>query len=526
MDAREFASYDEVPYDALACTPSHPSKLAALAAVMGRRPPPVARARILELGCGVGANALPIAADLPGAEVVAIDLSERQIAIARAAAAELGVGNVDFRQLDILAVGPDLGRFDFVIAHGIYSWVPAEVRDRVFAICDQLLTDDGLGYLSYNTLPGAALTRILRDYLLFHTRGAIGVAAQSERADQGLAFLREALASSGFPPARFLGEFTARYAAALESIGGNRTAALHHDALAPINEVFYVRDVAAHAARHHLAYLIDARRWQCAPPDLTPEVAERLAELAADEVERQQYLDFVTMRTLRQSVFARAGAPIARVPQADAVPGLHVRSTLRPASDHPELAGRKAEKFIADGGSIKANHELTKAALVHLAAVFPQAVAFDALVEAAAARVGRAAGAASADDRAELARTLLAAGASEHAMVFFEAAPPPVASAAGPTPRGRALARWQLRTTRIVTNHLHESVTLEPLQAAVLERLDGTRDRAALLEALIEAHPRLVRNGKPVPAHQLRSVLTRDLDTTLDRLAQLALLDA
>ncbi len=525
--------YDEVPYESVPATGSHPARLAATAAVMGCTPPPIQRCRVLEIGCGVGANTLPIAADLPDAEVVGIDLSGRQIELARTAARELGLTNVSFLQLDILDVGVDLGQFDYVIAHGIYSWVPAPVRDRVLAICDAQLTDHGLAYVSYNTLPGWHHLAVLRDLLRHHVRRAPSAAARLAGVGEVFGLLTDGITARSDGMARHLRELAVGYAAMLDGLGRNREAALHHDILAEINDPMYVRDVIAHAGRHHLAYVAEAGLWYGLGLGVPREVHDRLTAMTSDPAELAQYIDFLTMRTLRQSVLCRATAPIAAAPSPDKLAGLWVGGALRPVSAHPELHGDRPERFTTTSGAVlTSNQPVTKAALVHLVEQTPALIEFDQLVAAAHRRLGwpevppgtRPAG------HLDLARLLLLAATSDRGSVTLATLAPSLAREPGARPLGRALARWQLRTTSMVTNHLHEPVVLTPFQVATLERCDGSRDRGAILDELVglaaAGSLTVTRNGKPVPGHQVRSVLARDLDVTLGQLAGQALLTA
>src|SRR5262245_38588278 len=130
-------SYDEVPYPNLSHVQSHPDTLATLATLLGLSPAPIEHSRILEIGCASGGNLIPMGLSLPGATLVGIDYSPRQIAAGQAALAGVGVANVTLRDMDIRAVTPELGEFDYIIAHGIYSWVPDEVRGRLLTVCKQ-----------------------------------------------------------------------------------------------------------------------------------------------------------------------------------------------------------------------------------------------------------------------------------------------------------------------------------------------------------------------------------------------------
>ncbi len=150
------ASYDEVPYSDYVFPYTHPASVAAVAALFGMRPADPARCRVLELGCWSGANLIPMACDLPGSEFVGIDLSPRQIDHGRRAVAALGLTNIDLRPGSILDVDDRFGRFDYIVCHGVYSWVPAEVREGILAVCKANLAADGVAYVSYNTYRSAA----------------------------------------------------------------------------------------------------------------------------------------------------------------------------------------------------------------------------------------------------------------------------------------------------------------------------------------------------------------------------------
>src|SRR5262249_48550986 len=124
-------SYEDVPYGNLAHPASHPDRLATVATLFGLTPPPVARCRVLELGCAAGGNLLPMALAFPDSTFVGVELSPRQVAEGRATAAALGLTNVELRAQDILDLPDSFGPFDYVIAHGVYSWVPPAVQDKL-----------------------------------------------------------------------------------------------------------------------------------------------------------------------------------------------------------------------------------------------------------------------------------------------------------------------------------------------------------------------------------------------------------
>ncbi len=159
-------AYDLTPYIDLSYVSTHPDRLATMARLLGRQPAPVENCRVLEVGCAAGGNLLPMAYQLPGAEFVGIDYSAGQIEDGTQRIAALGLSNMQLICADLADLvnpaesgaedGRDeaLGSFDYIIAHGVYSWTPLPVRDALLALCRRVLRPHGVAYISYNTYPG------------------------------------------------------------------------------------------------------------------------------------------------------------------------------------------------------------------------------------------------------------------------------------------------------------------------------------------------------------------------------------
>jgi cyclopropane fatty-acyl-phospholipid synthase-like methyltransferase len=161
-------SYDIVPYPGHALAQAHPDRLATIATLFGMKPADINRCRVLEIACGDGLNLTSVALSLPQAECIGIDLAAAGIKKGQDRARCLGLKNIDLRQLDIMDIDADLGRFDFIIAHGIYSWLPERVRDKLLQICKQNLAENGVAYVSYNTYPGSHMRDLVRGMMRFH----------------------------------------------------------------------------------------------------------------------------------------------------------------------------------------------------------------------------------------------------------------------------------------------------------------------------------------------------------------------
>src|ERR1700742_1272227 len=179
--------YDEIAYPSYPFPQTHPDRLATLATLFGLQPAPIDKCRVLEIGCGDGANLIPMALMLPESEFVGVDLAAHPVAKGQKMAGALGLRNVTLQQLDIADLSASFGQFDYVIAHGVYSWVPAEVRDQLLAICKANLSPQGVAYVSYNAYPGSHLREMIRGMMQFHTRETCGA---DDRVNQSRALIR------------------------------------------------------------------------------------------------------------------------------------------------------------------------------------------------------------------------------------------------------------------------------------------------------------------------------------------------
>ncbi|HEX6862275.1 MAG TPA: class I SAM-dependent methyltransferase, partial [Thermoanaerobaculia bacterium] len=185
-------AYDRVPYPSASQHRTHPDHLAALAILHGLEPAPPDCCRVLELGCADGGNLVPMAVEMPESRFVGIDLSPRQIETGRAFVAELGLKNLELQARSILDLDAALGEFDYIVCHGVFSWVARPVQEKILAICRENLAPHGVAYVSYNTYPGWRLRGMVRDMVLFHTRGLDDPEERAARAFELVRFLAEA----------------------------------------------------------------------------------------------------------------------------------------------------------------------------------------------------------------------------------------------------------------------------------------------------------------------------------------------
>ncbi len=521
------SSYDLVPYRSLPFRQTHPNRLATVATLMGLNPPPVTNARVLELGCGRGDNLIPLGLELPGAELVGIDLSTRHVEMAAETIAELGVDNVRIEQGDILALPEGLGRFDYVIAHGVYSWLPDPARDALMAACSAHLVEDGIAYVSYNALPGWRQRGIARDALLFHNRSVSDPARRIRESQAFIEFMGRVVPET-LPGYRTL------WNTLLDRIDlpAARDALLYHDFLEPDNTPLYVSEFCAHAAHHGLRFVAEAKVADMSLEVLGEEVKQRLSALGDDVVTREQYRDFITNRPFRQTLLChQSRQPRTRLDVAR-VRHLHVASDLKPDGDDGDPLDTSLMRFARDGIVVGLQQPIVKTALLLLGEHWPHPLHFTEVLRRARARLagdGVAAVPASRWQAQEEALASELAQLYEADLVELDIAPPRMARAPGDRPLASPWARYQARAGGIICNLRHNGVELNELATELLPLLDGTRDRVALVRdlAVRVAERSLVLSEAGVAIESVaerEAVLERRLPEILHRLCQLSLL--
>jgi SAM-dependent methyltransferase len=176
---------DDVPYVRHVIAELSPTRLRLAAALNGVTPPPPDDFDYCELGCAHGDTLVALAAAHPDGRFLGVDLSAAHVASAKRLARDGGLENVGVLERDFSAlVDEDVGEFDYIVAHGVLSWVSPEKRKAVLDFANTKLKPGGLLHVSYNAMPGWASVEPLRQLLLFGGAGETSL----DRARHGLAF--------------------------------------------------------------------------------------------------------------------------------------------------------------------------------------------------------------------------------------------------------------------------------------------------------------------------------------------------
>jgi SAM-dependent methyltransferase len=457
--------YELVAYPGYVYARTHPARLQVIARLFGVDAPAARTARVLEIGCGDGANALAIAQTLPEATVLGFDLTPGPLQGGRALAAEAGLSNLELRCADLLDDGgmAAIGEADYIVAHGIYSWIPPAARGALLRLCERCLAPTGVAFVSFNAYPGSYLRDMARDILAYHLRDTTGGSRRLAAAHE----LMETIVAvdSPDPFARVLREH-------LQRMLDNGDALLYHDDLAEISTPFYLHEFMDHASAHGLQFMSDAELSDSQLVDVPPAVGELIASLPEDVVVREQYLDFFRNRMFRQTLLVRSELTVTRAIDDTSVQDVVISCDARL---------RDGAFVTADGVQMTVSDPFCAAALQELCDAWPASLTLPELTRRAGARLGGAA--TSPDSVTVLRELLLAAYVAQGVRLLgcpLPAGRPGARPMASPLARAQAARGEPVVSTLIPGNHR----IADGAERRLLLALDGGRDTSALAAAL------------------------------------------
>ena len=369
-------TYDELPYQCQFRAEMHPAHLASIGTLRGLPEPSLETMRVLELGCADGTHSIALALAFPDATFVGVDTSARQIKAGQTNASNLDLNNIELRQYDILDIDDSWGQFDFVLSHGVYSWVPPETQAKVLEISRARLTEHGIAYVSYNTRPGWNMRSIIRDMLLYHTQQFDDIETKLSQLHSWLEFTYEHVKDSDEPYDSYLRE-------ELEVLRNMPDTYLFHDLLEQDNDPVYLHEFVRDAEKHQLQYLGESML----PLMFREFDATDIEELLGMELTmtyREQYLDFLDNCYFRRTLLCHEHLELSE-PEftLETIKNFHFSSNLAPKATL-DLTIDKSEEFESSMAIISENMPASKAALEYLYDQWPQSVNFQDLYEHAA----------------------------------------------------------------------------------------------------------------------------------------------
>jgi SAM-dependent methyltransferase/methyltransferase-like protein len=429
-----------------------------MAALFRLGPAPPSSARVLELGCGAGRNLASQALAYPAARFIGCDASAGALAAGRELVQALGLSNVELRHLDLCEVDAGWGKFDYILCHGVFSWVAPQVRRRLLEILRQNLAPQGIGYVSYNALPGWRLRQVVRDLLCFHTAGCDDPAEAIAQARRILALVTES--HTGDDP---FGELLREEYFLLSRLSDGY---LYHEMLEEHNQPFYFQEFLEQIESAGLQYLGDADFCQMFTWDLPEAARAFLDEMPLPA--REQYLDHLRGTTFRRSVLCQADVAVDRRLDSRVVERFSV--ALAPDARWQMSDGNDEGRLVIGTTELPCNHGPTLAALRRLEECRPAFVSVRQLHELAPGM-----GISVKSNHDGLTRFLhhaVTAGALEAAV-----SPPRIAARVSRRPTIGPLARFEAQRGVVVTNQKQQRVRLTAVSSFIAGLLDGARER-------------------------------------------------
>lgn len=519
-------NYDDTPYVSMPFPLTPPDHLAAVAHLLKLSSPPVKTARVLELGCAAGGNLIPLAVRHPEIRAVGLDLSGVQIEMGKATVAALGLTNLELRQTDIgLLDNSTLGEFDYIICHGVYSWVPPHVQDAILRICKQNLAKDGIAYVSYNVYPGWKAKDVIRDAMLLHGNSRATPAERLNHAKGMIDFLAKVTPKDS--------AFAKILAQGVQDMGAHADHYLLHEYLEAFNEPIYFQEFIKRANGHDLGYLANSDIAPMIPKNYGPDVSEPLLKECDNQIKIEQYLDFVANRTFRQTllIHKEREKDIHYKITPERYQALHLAAFL-PGKNHPSILNTDREDYGTAGQILSVEFPSCKALVDVLNDAWPNTVAYQEIFALVRKRLdegkivlGQAALEAQVSGLIEL---LVFKGLLKIRLDAVQVNSA-VDGCVNLNPAIRALAKLTQADKDCVTfNAWHNPLFLSTIERWLLPDLDGSNDRDALM-ALLTTHIKegritLLRDGKALfNLDEIMQEIPGHVDTMLNNLPKYGL---
>jgi SAM-dependent methyltransferase len=456
--------YNQIAYPSAIYSQTHPDRLATIGRLFGLSPARVESCRVLELGCGDGANLTAMASALPNSRFVGIDLATEPIRRGKEMLGALGLGNVDLQAGDIIEVALGGARFDYIIAHGLYSWVPSPVRNRILEICREHLAPQGMAFVSYNAYPGNHLRDLARGMMQYHARNFTNPLQQIRQARGLLQLVSQARREPDLFHRVAEQEF--------ERCVKYTDAGFYHDDLSPMNQPVYFWEFAEHAKAFGLQFVAEAELHDMQSDGLSPEVLAILEQLdPTNVVLREQYLDFFKGRAFRHTLLAREDVTVQRPSKPELVGEMLASAEVCSLGVNAD----GSEDFKGPRGAVIGTTNVgARAALAQLGKVWPRRIAVGEVVGAGASP--------------ELLGFLLKC--YEMGFINLHTWTPEFVTEVSEQPVATGLARYQATSSHTVATPRHTTLQIEaPIARKLIQLLDGTHSRAALVEKLAHDEP-------------------------------------
>jgi SAM-dependent methyltransferase len=457
--------YDAIPYESFPYPQTHPSRMATIARLFSLPAPDLETMRVLEVGCAAGGNIIPLACSYPRAQLVGVDYSRVQIDDGQEMVRALGLKNIDLRCADLMQVDESWGNFDFIICHGVYSWVAPPLQNKILSIADQLLTPQGIAYVSYNAYPGWHLRGVVRSMMRYHAMRYGNPYQRIAEARRVLELvMKHAVGGKDSPY-----HLSLQQEAELLAKCGDQY--IYHEHLEENCEPLYFHEFIDRARQHGLDYLGEPKVGAMTPSNFGSEAYQALRSLARDAIELEQFMDYFSNRMFRETLLHHAGRKPKYELQPEIVFPLHISGAGRPTEPSVDFTKGVQVTFMSRSEyPLTTPMPLLKAAIVELTNRWPETMPFDVLFAACCERLKLEG---TDHERTQLARGLLLVVTTSDC-VELSIEPSRFTVTPGERPLASPLAREQAKTQIHVTSGRHELTQLTADEKQVIRVLNGT----------------------------------------------------
>jgi SAM-dependent methyltransferase len=500
-----------------------PIRMATAVRLNGLEVPSIAGSRLIDVGCSTGQQLLADAEAHPDMQFVGIDSSPVHIEHAQQRAKAMGLGNVELHCASLATLDDSLGRFDYVVFAGVYSWVPAAVRSHIMPLCARLLAPHGIAAVSFNVNPGWATRMVVRDLIRTHP-------AFEEDPESAFAFSNSALSwiIAQTQSARADDSYRAQLRAIAHQLQHNPSQ-VFYEIMAPECQPLELHEVVADAARAGLRYTDDGTvaSGSFIPPD-------RSVPTGIHDVFAHQTYDRVHGTMYRIAYLVDGGREVGDPPDVDEICDMYVRSSVVEVTDEPAAEapdGRVSFRFRHHQAVVHNRSELVVEAYRAMERRWPAQTLVGDIAAEVAGRCDREVS----EVRAVLAAEIAASHRSLPVVqrpieLYIE--PVPIAIDVGDRPRVRRIVRVLLEEgSPSVPGFAGTNAPLNDVLQAIGLLLDGTHTIDDIAEEILHRHDAgdfdiRAHDDAPQPTiDKVRDMVRQSLDLFVE-LGLLALGDA
>lgn len=457
-------SYEEIPYVSGTYSFTHPRWTGTLARTLGVQSANPAVSRILEIGCGDGSNILPIAGDYPLAHLEGFDLSESAIEKGLDLINKCNLSNIKLFKGDINEESVVTGKFDYIIAHGVLSWISDSTRAKLFKLISDHLSPAGIAFISFNSFPGWHIRLILREAILLRINPSL-------KPHELIAVARTTLQEIVQLKPKFMdigGDFLEQEVKKMLEMPDWF---LFHDLLEQYNQPFYLKEVLEFAQESNLKFVCDTDLVRSSLSLQNPHISR---------VEQEQSFDIIGKRCFRSILLCKSDIPVKEHPDFSVLGASNIIGDLKPEFELLDHRAPVTEKFSHKqiNLTISVKDPKIRLSLRELSKLAPQAVAFETFLSTLGTKYG-----CTSDDIQNIAKNLFNLMCT--GVISFSAFPfPEIPSALPDKPKVSPLAREQSTSILVVPNAFHQSVPITLDSVPLIKLLDGTRSIDQIVKEL------------------------------------------